>query len=142
MMVLKHFNLPCSPPPTRGSEENKDTGEVYLIRKFLWSNSHLCCLDTSSSVHSLTGTGSSVHLQRPHGYSSPVQWSQVSSSSEGHDLAKTARPQPQQEGPGGTAEEVLSCASLREEKISEDVRPRSIAQLVVPASQALSPSLC
>ena len=38
--------------------------------------------------------------------------------------------------------EVLCCASLNEVKISEDVRPTSIAQLAVPASQALSPSLC
>ena len=48
----------------------------------------------------------------------------------------------QKEGPGGTPGEVLSCASLREAKISEDLRPTSIAQLAVPASQALSPSLC
>ena len=47
----------------------------------------------------------------------------------------------QQEGPEGTPGEVLSCASLREAKISEDSRPTSIAQLAVPASQALSPSL-
>jgi hypothetical protein len=37
--------------------------------------------------------------------------------------------------------EVLSCASLREAEMSEDVRPTSIAQLAVPASQALSLSL-
>jgi hypothetical protein len=47
----------------------------------------------------------------------------------------------QQEEPGGMPGEVLSCASLREEKISKDSRPTSIAQLVVPSSQALSPSL-
>jgi hypothetical protein len=44
----------------------------------------------------------------------------------------------QQEGPIGTPGEVLCCASLREAKISEDVRPTSVAQLAVPASQALS----
>ena len=38
--------------------------------------------------------------------------------------------------------EVLCHASLNEAKISEDVRPTSIAQLAVPASQALSLSLC
>ena len=43
----------------------------------------------------------------------------------------------QPERPG----EALSCAFLREAKINKDVRPTSIAQLAVPASQALSPSL-
>jgi hypothetical protein len=38
--------------------------------------------------------------------------------------------------------EVLGCASLGEAKISENSRPTSIAQLSVPASQALSLSLC
>ena len=47
----------------------------------------------------------------------------------------------QQEGPGGSPGEVLDCASLMESKINEDVRPTSIAQLAVPASQALSLSL-
>jgi hypothetical protein len=31
MVVLKCFNLPCSPPPTT---EKKDMGEVDLFRKF------------------------------------------------------------------------------------------------------------
>ena len=42
---------------------------------------------------------------------------------------------------GGTPGDVLSCASLREAKISKDTRPTSITQLAVPASLALSPSL-
>ena len=46
----------------------------------------------------------------------------------------------QQEGPRRTPA-VLSCASLREAKIREDERPTGIAQLAVPASQALSLSL-
>ena len=36
---------------------------------------------------------------------------------------------------------MLGCASLREAKISEAMRPVSTAQLVVPTSQAPSPSL-
>ena len=39
-------------------------------------------------------------------------------------------------GPGETPE-VLSCASLREAKISKDSRPTSIAQLAVPANQPI-----
>jgi hypothetical protein len=42
----------------------------------------------------------------------------------------------------GTPGEVLICASLREAKISEDWRSTGVAQLAVPASQALSPALC
>jgi hypothetical protein len=37
--------------------------------------------------------------------------------------------------------EVLSCASLKEVEISEDVRATSVAQLAVTAGQALSPLL-
>ena len=48
----------------------------------------------------------------------------------------------QQKGHRGMPGEVLGCASLREAKISEESRPTSIAQLAVPASQALSLSLC
>lgn len=41
--------------------------------------------------------------------------------------------------------EVLGCASLREamiREISKDTGPTCIAQIAVPTSQALSPSLC
>ena len=48
----------------------------------------------------------------------------------------------QQKGHRGMPGEVLGCASLREAKISEESRPTSIAQLAIPASQALSLSLC
>ena len=37
--------------------------------------------------------------------------------------------------------EVLNCASLRQAKISGETRPTSVAQLAVPASQALFPSV-
>ena len=60
--------------------------------------------------------------------------------------AEAARPQPQHKSSGqirptGMLGKVLSCASLREAKISKDWRPTSTAQLAVPASQALSLSL-
>lgn len=46
------------------------------------------------------------------------------------------------EGPGGIPGEVLDCTSLSEAKISEDSRPTSVAQLVLPASQARPPPQC
>ena len=75
MVVLKHFNLPCSPPPTRGSrKERMGEGEVDQFRKVLWSNSCLCCPEIGSSVHRLTGSCSSIHSKTFHKYtSSPVQ---------------------------------------------------------------------
>jgi len=48
----------------------------------------------------------------------------------------------QQEGPRGTPGQVLSCGSLREAKISEDLRPTSIAQLAVPAGQVCLYGVC
>ena len=69
MMVLKCFNLFCSPRPTRGSgKERVQKGEVDLFRKVLWSNTDLCCLEISSSVHRLADSSSSIHLQTPQGY--------------------------------------------------------------------------
>jgi hypothetical protein len=51
MMVLKCFNIPCSPPPTRGSGEERLWEKWDLFTKVLWSNSCLCCLEIGSSVH-------------------------------------------------------------------------------------------
>ena len=59
-----------------------------------------------------------------------------------HNLAETARPQPNQlntsqqkePGPPGTPGEVLCHASLNKVKISEDSRPRSLAKLAMHAS--------
>ena len=47
----------------------------------------------------------------------------------------------QQEGLTGTSGTIFSCAPLREAKIREDSRLTSVAQLAVPASQALSHSV-
>ena len=113
----------------------------------LWSNSCLCCLQISSSVHRLVGSShsSSIHSQTLHGYTSSSVWQSWLSNNSSD---KTQQRQPglslgssQQEGPTGTPGEVLSCASFREAKISEDSRPTSVAQLAVPASHTLSLSL-
>ena len=50
-MVLKHFNFPCSPPPSRGSGEERIWGKWTCLEMVLWSNSCLCCLEIGSSVH-------------------------------------------------------------------------------------------
>jgi hypothetical protein len=36
MMVLKHFNLPFNPPPTRGSEKRKDRGGGGRVGEVGW----------------------------------------------------------------------------------------------------------
>lgn len=72
MMILKRFNLPCSPPPTRGNGK-EDMGEVDLFRKDLCSNSCLCCLEISSSVHrSAAAARSLTNTSRIHQQSSSV----------------------------------------------------------------------
>ena len=85
-----------------------------LFRKALWSNSHLCCLEISSSVHRLAVAVQSTwkHLTEISGHQN--RWL---------NLVGTARPQLSQvnkEGRGGMPGELLSCDSLREEKIGED----------------------
>ena len=119
-----------------------------LFRKVLWSNSRLCCLEIGSLVHRSAAAAWSTlkdFMDTP-----TVQFSGVrianTNQQRWHDLAETARLQPWHESvskrnPSGTPE-VLGCFSLWEAKISEDERPTSIAQLAVPASQALSLSLC
>jgi hypothetical protein len=100
-------------------------GEVDLFRKVLRSNSHLSCLEISSSVHrSAAAAASSMHK---HFMDMPtVQFDKIGTTNTNqqwwHYLGMS-----QQEGPSGTPGEVLCCASLREVKISEDARPTRIA---------------
>jgi hypothetical protein len=143
MMVLKCFSLPCNSPPTRGSGKERiwRGGEVDLYRKVIWCNSRLCCLEISSSVHRLAGSGSLIHSQTLHGYtSSPVWESWVSNSIDTAGLSAEAwvsrgKQQDCQEKFSGVPH------SGKEAEISEDRRATSVAQLAVPTSQALSLSL-
>jgi hypothetical protein len=49
-------------------------GYRCVFKTVLWGYSCLCCLEISSSVHRLAGSGSSIHSQTIHAYtSSPVQ---------------------------------------------------------------------
>ena len=114
-----------------------------LFRKVPWNNSHLCCLEIGGSVPRSAGRGSLIHSRTVQG-APAVQFRRVGlanrSQQRRHDLAETSRPQPLFESTGGTWRtpgEVLSCASLKE----VNIRPTSIAQLAVPTSQSLSPSL-
>jgi hypothetical protein len=99
MMVLKHFNLPLSPPPTRGS------GKERIRERVLWSNSYLCCLKTNSSVHRSVATAApSIHKLFMD--TSIVQFNRIGIANTNHQqwhyLAETARPQPQHKSAGGT----------------------------------------
>ena len=114
-----------------------------LFRKVLWRNSCLCCLEICSSVHRLAAAARST---RKHFTDTPaVQFSRVrlatvvtqpSRDSQASALAQVSRRDQQ-----GTPGEVLGCVSAQEAKISKDVIPTSVAQIAVPASQALSPSI-
>lgn len=114
---------------------------MNLSRKVPWSSSHLCCLEIGSSVHRFAAAAAlSTHK---HITDTPaVQFGRVGLATvtqPSRDSQALSLGSSHQEGPTG---EVLSCASLREVKISQDMGPTSIAQLAVPASQALFPSLC
>jgi hypothetical protein len=135
-MVLKWFNFPHSPPPTRGC------GEIKVIKiqrsgPVLWSKSHLFCQEISNSVHrsqqrQLDPLANTSQIYQP--FRSVVSgWQQWR-----HDLAGTARPQPncheskEELGPPGTPE-LVSCASLNEAKMQD--------QEALQASYASKPSL-
>ena len=136
MMFLKCFNISYHPPPTRGygriwqwtfSERFIGATSVCIILKLtvqftVWQG-QLDPLASTSQGHTI----SPILLA--------TQW---------HDLADTARTQPplnQHEVPRKTPGKVLGCASLREVKVSQDLRSTKITQLAVKASQTLSPLL-
>jgi hypothetical protein len=108
-----------------------------MFRKVLWSNSHLCCLETSSSVHRSAGTASSIHSQRHFMHTGAGQFSRVGLV----DLAETARPQLLLSQQEHSPAKVLDCASLRKAKISEDRRPTSVTQPAVPESYLYPPNI-
>jgi hypothetical protein len=60
MMVLKHFNLPSSPPSTRGSGKEKIQGKGTCVEMLLWSKSHLCCQEIGSSVYRSAAAARSI----------------------------------------------------------------------------------
>ena len=95
MMVLKCFNLPSSPPLTRGSRKERIPGKGTCVERVLWSNSHLCCLEISSSIHRSAAAAQSTSKQFTD--TPAIQF-------------------------GGDTREVHGYASLSKAKISEDAR--------------------
>jgi hypothetical protein len=95
MIVLKHFNLPCSPPPTRGSGQERIwvcVGKWTCLEKVLWSNCHLCLLELSSSVHRSAAAARST---RKHFMDTPaVQFGRVRIANRNQQLWHTKQRQP------------------------------------------------
>ena len=130
MMVLKCFNLPSSPPPTRGSRK-EDIGEVDLFRNgsleqilsALSGNQQFSSSESAATAQSTDSSSSGATQQEQPGL-----------------ILGTSH----QEGPGPTGQpgKVLGYASLSEAKISKDSRPTSTAQLYKQAQLSLhySPS--
>jgi hypothetical protein len=99
-------------------------GEVDLFRNVLWSNSHLCCLEISSSVHKLAEAAQSTPY---HFIDTIVQFARVGVTAWINNGDNTYQRQlglrlntSQQEGSREMSKEILSCTSLREAKISKD----------------------
>ena len=93
-----------------------------LFRKVLWSNSHLCCLEISSSVHRSAAAARSTHK---HFMDTPaVQFSRVRianrNQQQWHYLAETARPQPWLKSAGGTNRNTRRSSQLCLSQGSED----------------------
>jgi hypothetical protein len=62
MRVLKHFNVPCSPPPEVVRKKRIQEGEVDLFRKVPWNNSHPCCLESSVYRSAAAARSTSKHF--------------------------------------------------------------------------------
>ena len=61
MMILKHFNLPSSLPPTRGSGKERTWSKWTCLEMVLWSKFHLHCQKIISLVHRSAVTAQSTH---------------------------------------------------------------------------------
>ena len=126
-MVLKCFNIPYSPPPTR-QWERKDMGKWTYLERFFEATP--VCVVWKSVVQfsgyswQLDPLANTSHL---HKQSSLVEFGQQSQISSNGTTLQRQQNSPQQEGHGGT----LCCASLREAKISKDSRPTNVAQLAL-----------
>jgi hypothetical protein len=100
---------------------------VDLFRKVLWSNSCLCCLEISSSVHRSAAAARSTHK---HFTDTPaVQFSRVrranTNQQQWHYLAETARPQPQLESASGTNRNTRSSQLCLSQGSKDQGRPET-----------------
>jgi hypothetical protein len=101
----------------------------------------MSALSGNRQFSSQTNSGTSVHSQTLHGYTSnPFQqnWDSKHESAEVALPTRDSLSTNHQEGPEGMPG-VLRCASLREAKIHEDLRPTSVAQPRSACQCPLSP---
>jgi hypothetical protein len=143
MMFFKSFNLPCSLPPTKSNGKERIQGKWTYLEWFFsttpvgvvwkWAvqfrgwHWQLNLLINSSGADTLAIKFGS--------------WISSSRDMTQQRLLVLSFGSSQQKWPTGTLGEVLRCASLWEAKISEDMRPTSIVQLAVSASQVFCHSI-
>lgn len=107
-MVLKCFNLPSSPPPTRGSGKERIQVKWTCLEMVLWRKSCLHCQEISSSVHWPAAAAPLENTSWMHQQSSSVV------SGEQQEWPGLSLSTSQQREP-----EVLSCASQRNENMQD-----------------------
>lgn len=117
----------------------KDKGEVDLVRKVLWSNSCLCCLETGSSVHrsAVAAWSTGKHFtDKP-----AVQFDRVRIATAVIRPSRDSQTQPQHKSAGGTSRNTSSLLCLSQGSEDQWRLRTSSAQLAIPASQAQPLSL-
>jgi hypothetical protein len=121
--------------------ERKDTvercREVDLLRKVLWSYSHLCCLEVSSSAHRFSAAAWSTHK---HFTDTLIVWfSKVgmanTSQQQWHYLAETPSPRPQHRSAGET------WRDIKEKFLVVPVKPSSACITVHQVLFILPPNI-
>ena len=131
-MVLKCFNLPFIPPPSRDSGKERIQGKWTCLERFFEGTP----IFVRKSVVQNTG--------QPQQLSLPANTSQIHQQyrlvESGEQIQINRQPglsfhMSQQKVPGRPPGK-FSAASLSKAKISEDMGPTSIAMLAAPASQA------
>jgi hypothetical protein len=105
MMVLKCFNRPSSPPPTRGSGKERIQGKWTCLEMALRNKFYLCCQAIQSSVH--RSQQRQLRSTHKHFTGRPaVQFGRAgianTNQQQWHDLAETVRPWPRLKSAGRT----------------------------------------
>lgn len=98
MTVLKRFNLPSSPPPTRGSGKERIQGKRTCLEIVLWSRSHLCGQEISSLICRSATAAQSIckHFMDTLAVQFGRVWIANTNQQQWRNQAETARPQPNQ----------------------------------------------
>ena len=111
-MVLKCFNLPCSPQPTRSSGRKRICGKWTCLERMFGATA--ICVVGKLTVHRSAAAAQSICK---HFTDIPaVQFSRVGIANTNqqwwHYLAETARPQPRHELAGGTRRDTRRSSQL------------------------------